>query len=293
MKRGPLGAGTLLTVSLATVLLIFAPPVSAEEEGPINLPDRFMVRGGYLYVFGADTNIAVNGPSGFGTAINYERTLDGKTDYSGFRIDAAYRFNERHSLGVSYYRVLRSSNSSTTEDLTVDDVTIAAGASVQSSLNFDMWRLTYNYSFYRNEKVELGLSPGLYLARIKFDIAGSATCSGSLPNCAGQPTVFGSTSDQLTVPLPSIGMYVNYNIIPRLMAQVRSDWFYLQAGDNFTGSMFEFYAGLEYRLLEHLALGVSYDRLQVNVDWSKSTSPSGVSVDNSWNTAFLYGALYF
>ena len=107
MKRGPLGAGTLLTVSLATVLLIFAPPVSAEEEGPTNLPDRFMVRGGYLYVFGADTNIAVNGPSGFGTAINYERTLDGKTDYSGFRIDAAYRFNERHSLGVSYYRVLR------------------------------------------------------------------------------------------------------------------------------------------------------------------------------------------
>ena len=84
MKRGPLGAGTLLIVSLATVLLMFAQPVSAEEEGPTNLPDRFMLRGVYLYVFGADTNILLNGPAGFGTGIDYERTLNGITQYSGF-----------------------------------------------------------------------------------------------------------------------------------------------------------------------------------------------------------------
>ncbi len=78
MQRGPLGAGTLLTVSLVTVLLIFAQPVGAEVEGPINLSDRFMVRGGYLYVFGADTNISVNGPAGFGMTQN-PKTRSGGT----------------------------------------------------------------------------------------------------------------------------------------------------------------------------------------------------------------------
>jgi hypothetical protein len=57
--------------------------------------------------------------------------------------------------------------------------------------------------------------------------------------------------------------------------------------------MFEFHAGLEYRLIQHLALGASYDRLKANVDWNKSTSPSGVTIGNSWNAVFLYGALYF
>lgn len=164
---------------------------------------------------------------------------------------------------------------------------------MQASLNFDMWQLTYNYSFYRNEKVELGFSPGLYIARMSFNISGTATCSGSPPNCAGQPTVVGSSSEVLAFPLPSVGLYVDYQIMPKLMAQARTDIFYLQANINFTGSMFEFYAGLEYRLLQHLALGASYDRLKANVDWNKSTSPSGVTIGNSWNAVFLYGALYF
>jgi hypothetical protein len=211
---------------------------------------------------------------------------------SGFRIDAAYRFNERHSVGISYYRVLLDANRVLNEDVTVDDVTIAAGANVDSSLTFDMWRLLHNYSFYRNEKVELGLSPGLYIAKFKFALAGSATCSGTHPNCVGQPTAFGSVSQQLTVPLPSLGAYVNYHITPRLMSQVRFDWFYLAVGNDFTGSMLEFYAGLEYRLFKHFALGASYDRLQTNVELNKKSS-SGFSVETAWNTVFLYGALYF
>ena len=59
---------------------------------------------------------------------------------------------------------------------------------------------------------------------------GSATCSGTLANCTGQPTAFGTASEQLTVPLPSVGGYANYNITPRLMAQVRTDFVFLQVG---------------------------------------------------------------
>ena len=76
------------------------------------------------------------------------------------------------------------------------------------------------------------------------------------------------------------------------MSQVRFDWFYLAVGNEFTGSLLEFYAGLEYRLFKHFALGASYDRLQAIVELDKKSS-SGFSVENAWNTVFLYGALYF
>ena len=283
---------TMHLLAMSVLFLVCTQPVRAEDGGALDLPDRFMIRGGYLYVFGAKTDVQMNNQLGVGTAIDFENTLGGSSDYSGFRIDAAYRFNERHSLGISYYRFLLDANRVINEDVTVDDVTIAAGANVNSSLTFDMWRLLYNYSIYRDEKVELGLSPGLYIAKFKFAIAGSATCSGTLPNCAGQPTGAGSVFQQLTVPLPSLGGYVNYHFTPRLMSQVRFDWFYLAVGNEFTGSLLEFYAGLEYRLFKHFALGASYDRLQAIVELDKKSS-SGFSVESAWNTVFLYGALYF
>jgi len=278
---------------LSALFLVWTGPIQAEEGGRRALPDRFMIRGGYLYVFGADTNVIANGPAGFGANINFNRTLGGETTYNGFRADAAFRFNERHSLGFSYYRVLRNANRTISDDLTVENITVAAGAYVTSSLNFDLWRLFYNYSFYRNEKVELGLSPSVYMARMRFNVAGTASCSGTLPSCTGQPVVAGFASEQLTVPLPSLGGYLNYHITPKLMSQVRLDWFYLAVGENFTGGMLEFYAGLEYRLVKHFGLVASYDRLQANVDLNKANSDSGFSLNNSWNMFFMYGALYF
>ena len=281
-----------------SVLFLCVQIVNAQETEAPELPDRFMIRGGYLFVFGADTDIQLNGQRGLGSTIDFNRTLGGATDYSGFRIDAAYRFNDRHSLGVSYYRVLRDGNRTISTDLNVRDTTFAAGANVNSSLNFDLWRLIYNYSFYRNDKVELGISPSLYMLRLKFNIAGDLTCSSNSSNststnCVGQPTNFGSSSEKLTVPLPSLGGYLNYHITPKLLSQARFDWFYLKVGNAFEGSMFEFYAGLEYRLFTHFSLGASYDRLQANVDLHKATSSSGVAINNAWNTVFLYGALYF
>jgi Outer membrane protein beta-barrel domain len=278
---------------VAVPLLLFASSVSAEEtQAKRDNPDRFMIRGGYLLVFGAETDVQLVGQSGLGAVIDFNKTLHGTQDYSGFRVDAAYRFNDRHSMGLSYYRVLRNANRQIASDLTVGDTTIAAGAQTTSNLNFDMYRLTYNYSFYRTDKVEVGITPGLYIMRVKFDLTGSATCSGAQATCVGQPTVFGSASEQLTVPLPSIGGFVNYKITPKLTAQVRSDFFYLKVASS-EGSMFEFYAGLEYRLFKHFALGASFDRLQSNVDLTKDGTSKGFAFDNSWNTGFFYGALYF
>ena len=245
-----------LLAVLALGLFCAVPSMVYAEETtpPENTDNKLMLRGGWAYVFGATANVAVGGPVlGVGTSVDFTNTLGGDTSTDAIRLDGLYRFNDRHAVGLSWYRVGLSGEKSLNQDIQINDQIISAGATTQTGLSFNTYRLLYNYSFYRNDKVELGLSPGLYMMKTNFNFAGQGTINGT----PGTGTV---VNEQLTLPLPSIGFIVNYNIMPKLQFQSRYDFFYLKIGD-YTGSMFEFYAGLEYRLHQHFAMGAAYDRL--------------------------------
>ncbi|MEX5214459.1 MAG: hypothetical protein NW703_09885 [Nitrospiraceae bacterium] len=291
MKSTPLPRMTSVWLSVLALILLVPDLGRAEGEIQPELPDRFMIRGGYGLVFNADTVFQFNGSSGIGASVDYVDTLGGARDDQFWRIDARYRFNDRHSLAFSYYDVSRDGNQTLNQNITIGDTTYAAGGAIRSSIDIQLYRLIYNYSFYHNDKVELALSPGLYVARIDTFYAGSLVCAGG-PSCAGGTTVASSVeSEKLTVPLPSIGVLLNYNITPRLQAQLRFDWFYFEVSSA-KGSMNEFYAGLEYRLFKHFAVGGAFNRLSIDVDY-KPKDTSGWGVRNDWATAFVYGALYF
>jgi len=95
-------------------------------------------------------------------------------------------------------------------------------------------------------------------------------------------------NEQLTVPLPSIGLVANFNITPKLQFQSRYDFFYLTVGD-YNGNMFELYAGLEYRLLKNFALGAAFDRLSAGL---RSSGNQGFNINFSYNLLYLYATLY-
>jgi hypothetical protein len=274
-------AGLLLLV-FSMWLLTFSPSLQAEEGTDTTLSDKLMIRGGWAYVFGATTTAAVSGPVlGVGTSLDFTNTLGGNTSTDAFRIDTLYRFNDRHAIGFSWYRVGLSGEKTLNQQIQVRDSIISAGASTSSSLSFNIYRLLYDYSFYRNEKVELGISPGLYMMQTKFHFAGQ----GTINNVAGSTTI---VNEELTLPLPSIGLVANYNITPKLGFQSRYDFFYLSVGD-YTGAMFEFYAGLEYRLFRHFAMGAAYDRLQAGL---RGDGDKGFSFNFSYNLAYVYATLY-
>jgi len=264
-------------------ILCTAPSTSyAEETPPSEMKDKLMLRGGWAYVFGATANVQVGGPVlGVGTSVDFTNTLGGDSSTDAFRVDGLYRFNDRHAVGFSWYRVGLSGEKSLNQDILINDQTIGAGATTQTGLSFNTYRLLYNYSFYRNDKVELGLSPGLYVMKTNFNFAGQ----GSINGTAGSGTV---VNEQITLPLPSIGFIANYNITPKLQAQTRFDFFYLSIGQ-YTGSMFEFYAGLEYRLHQHFAIGAAYDRLTAALNGS---GDQGFNVDFGYNLAYVYATIY-
>jgi hypothetical protein len=275
--------GTARIVMVMILLFGYSPLVWGEELSTPQLSDKLMIRGGWAYVFGARTTASVGGPVlGVGTNVDFTSTLGGSTSTDAFRLDTLYRFNDRHAIGFSWYRVGLSGEKVINEQIQIRDNVIAAGASTQTSLSFNTYRLIYNYSFYRNDKVELAVSPGLYMMRTKFNFTGQGTING----VAGNTTV---VNEELTLPLPSIGLVANYNITPKLQFQSRYDFFYLTIND-YTGAMFEFYAGLEYRLFQHFAMGAAYDRLQASL---RGDGDQGFNIDFSYNLAYVYATLYF
>ncbi|HEX7092625.1 MAG TPA: hypothetical protein VF205_03025 [Nitrospiraceae bacterium] len=272
----------LLAVLALGVLCERPSVVCAEEATPSEPTDKLMIRGGWAYVFGATANVSVGGPVlGVGANVDLTNTLGVDNSTDAFRLDGLYRFNDRHAVGLSWYRVGLSGDKSLNQDILINDQTVNAGTNTQTGLNFRIYRLLYNYSFYHNDKVELAVSPGLYMMRTTFNFA----AQGIINNVPGTSTV---VNEQLTIPLPSIGLVANYNITPKLQFQSRYDFFYLTVGD-YTGTMFELYAGLEYRLFKHFAMGAAYDRLTAGLSGS---GEQGFNVNFGYNLAYVYATLY-
>lgn len=278
----------LLVLVVSVLILTLAPLSRAEEKAEsakaeaAPFQDKLQIRGGWAYVFGATANVSVGGPVlGVGTNVDFTQTLGGDTSTNAFRIDTLYHFNERHAIGFSWYRVGLSGEKNLTEQIQIRDTVVSAGAVTQTSLSFNTYRLLYNYSFYRSDKAELAFSPGLYMMKTKFNFSGQGRING----------VDGSTvivNEQLTLPLPSVGLVANYNVTKNLKFESRYDFFYLSLG-NYSGSMFELYAGLEYRIIQHFALGAAYDRLQAGL---RGNGHEGFNANFSYNLLYIYGTIY-
>jgi hypothetical protein len=274
---------TARIILMMTFLSGYSPLAWSEESSDRQLSDKLMIRGGWAYVFGATANATVAGPVlGVGTSLDFTNTLGGDTSTDAFRIDTLYRFNDRHAVGFSWYRVGLSGEKVLNQQIQVGDQVVATGATTQTGLSFNIYRLLYDYSFYRNDKVELAISPGLYVMKTTFNFAGQGIINGT----PGNTTI---VHEEATLPLPSIGLVANYNITPKLQFQNRYDFFYLTLND-YTGSMFEFYAGLEYRLFRHFAMGAAYDRLQAAL---RGDGDRGFNFNFSYNLAYVYATLYF
>lgn len=183
----------------------------------------------WAYVFGVDADVTVRGDrTGIGTSVDFSKTLGGDDSTNALRIDSLYRFNERHAIGFSWYRVaLGGENTILDRQIEIGGNVINANASVQSDLNVNLYRFIYNWSFYRSDKVELALSPGFYVAATKFDL----TAQGNIQLPNNQPSTSTGVNEHVTLPLPSFGVLLNYNILPRLQFQTRTDFFYLKVDD--------------------------------------------------------------
>ena len=227
-------------VAIILALAAGAPPqyaVAADEgDGPRPaLMDRefILAIGGFFPR--VQSTVTLTSPRGFGKEFSGEDVgLD--KDLSSAWIHFNWRFKPRHQFQAEWFLLNRDGARTTDRPLEIGDTVIGVGASVESEMRLNVGRLTYGYSFFRDEKLDIAFLVGAHFATAKL----TATAAGNV-SVNGTPVVGGSrteSSSTKTFPLPHIGGTATYAFTPRFTGELSLLVFALDLGE-YSGSLIE------------------------------------------------------
>ena len=265
-------AATIISASL------FNHAVAADDpELTVAFPDKWMIRVGAYIVDGSNTKFSVNSAFGVGATIDYQKDLGGEDGDTIPRIDAYYRFNERHRIDFTSFSIDRQGKRTLAVDVTIGGEDYFASETIASDIKYTLYKLGYAYSFYHSPKVELSLTAGLNITSYDLEFA---LDDGSSAESAG-----------VTVPLPVVGLRMGYAITPKWSVRYVSEAFFFEIDDSFRGAILNYELNTEYKIFKNFALGVGIARLGVNAevdddDWRGQ-------VTDSYRGFNLFGTFYF
>jgi hypothetical protein len=268
----------LSALAIAAFALPGSGRVDAAEEP---LPDQLSLRlGGYN--IRNSNSIVRRDSNGFpaGAYIDFNDTLGGESTATVFRADGLYRFNNNHALGFSWYSINFSGSRVADTTINWGDQVYPVNFQIDSKLEFDVYKLNYQYSLLRDEKAELGALIGFHVLKTAISLNGF--------NAGAQVQ---SSSESVTAPLPVFGLFARYNFTRELAAYYNYQWFFVNYEDTVKGGLQDFILGLEYRLVENVSLGVAYNRFALHLEAKNNSSTT--FVDTNWNGGMLYAGLHF
>ena len=120
----------------------------------------------------------------------------------------AYRFNKKHMMGFSYFRVKRESTLLDFDD-TVDDITISGQVTLRDNTRF--YNLFYGYSLYEDERSRVQGLIGINALDLKYVFEANGTISYP----GGSPTASYETEEGIFAPLPLFGFNFWYAFTPK------------------------------------------------------------------------------
>ena len=215
------------------------------------ITDKFRISLGGFAVTRYDSIMSLTEPNfGAGISISPEDTLGLNTEQSVLRLDGYYRFTKTHALTYSWYSISSDGNKTIEEefdwlDENGDPITIEAGAIVDTTLDYDIFKLAYLWSFHHTDKIAMSAGVGLHMTRIAIGLRSDTTSSG----------VEASDVDA-TLPLPVVSFSIVYHVTPKFSWHFKQEFFALHY-DKWDGTYTDSTLGMEYRFFENIGLGIS------------------------------------
>lgn len=280
------GAYSMQMKSIFLSLLMAMVSINHAHAEDDAVTDRFRISLGGYALTRYESSMSLTDPDlGAGISISPEDTLGMDTDQSVVRLDGYFRFNAKHSLTYSWYSISSQGNKSIEEQIDwVDEngnpIIIEAGASVTSSMDYDIFKVGYLWSFHHTDKVELAFGGGLHITRMALGMTAVDTLSTDL----------NATDVSTTVPLPVVSFALSYYVTPKLSWYLKSEFFALKFND-WDGSYTDTMLGLEYRTFRHIGLGIALGNNALRV--KEDTAEHKFIFNNQISGALLYVAAYF
>ena len=187
---------------------------------------------------------------------------------------ASARLAERWRLEFEYSSLHRDAAWSINRTLTWGDRTFTVGTAVASEFNSDVFRFSGGYSFVKNNVAELGVALGLHATDFSLSLGAAG---------------IGTQRSDLIAPLPTIGLYGAYAITPRWMLSGRADYFSFNV-DNYSGSLVNFTAGVDYRFTRSLGVGLGYRHVEYELSATRSRFTGDINYRFSGPLLYLNGS---
>jgi hypothetical protein len=146
-------------------------------------------------------------------------------------------------------------------------------------MNLHIIRALYEYSIFRDRRINLGLSCGLYLMPFSYSI--------------GTYNVI-DEADSFVLPLPVLGIGMKIQVSPRFL--IKQSWELLYAKvDNFSGDINDINLWFEYNLSEHLGIGLGFNAFRFSMSaneefWAREFVGT---FKTGYTGLLLYGKYYF
>ena len=266
---------------LAAMLVATINLAHAEEL----VPDKFRISLGSYTLVRYDSTMSLTDPDlGAGISISPEDTLGLSTEQTVLRLTGYYRFSKNHALTYSWYSISSLGNKSLEEefewlDENGDTVTVPVGANIDTSLDYDIIKAGYLWSFHHTDKVELAAGAGLHVTRIAVGLNADTTNTGN------------NTRDISTsVPLPVFSFSLTYHVTPKFYWGLKAEAFALKF-EEWDGIYTDSSLAMEYRAFENVGLGIGLNSNSLKI--TEDTSDYKFTFDNRITGVLLYAAAYF
>ena len=267
---------------LCWVLIVFSgfsQPLLAQEEDYSNEPwEKAALYLGAFFIT-SDSDLKLGG-GGLGIKVDAEEVLGLDENFTTFRADAFWRITRRNRVDFTYYAMNRDGSTDLRVDIPDGDGgSIPAGAKINTDFDMTILRGSYAWSFFKNQYFDLGIAGGLYGLAVDFEIK--------------RDGIGGSNKEEtdFKFPLPVIGLRGSFALTPKFFIRQSFDYFYVNFGD-YEGQLVDILAAVEWNALKYLGLGVGYNYVQMDLEYSGSDDfLSEIDLSNGGFLAFA--KLYF
>ena len=266
------------TVSLSVLLLVAGVtgqslPVAAEAQAT---RERGSLAAG-AFITDRQTTTRLDSTLTPGTDIELENDLGLETSSTVLRVSGHYWVKPKHRLDFSLFDLSRSSTNQIDESIEFGDESFDINTVVETASDLSILKAAYTYAVINRERGFLGITGGLYVAETQLTL---------------QQQALGTfESEDLTAPLPVIGLRGEYEITDKITVRAAGEWFKISTGD-VDGRLRDIYLGVDYGFNRRIAVGLAYNDVSMSIGASETGGFEG-ALDWGYDGFLLYFKIDF
>lgn len=237
------GLGILLLLALPHL------PVLSQDSLQYRWEIFSVSLGGFLTTM--NSNISIAGQEmGIGVNLNLEDALGLSTSSTVIRGEAEYNFGskKRSHVRLGYFGLIRNASKILETELEIGGSVFPIGTEIDSKFNMQIYRGMYDYAFFRDERIMLAASVGIYVLPLDFSLR-----TGQIIN----------ESASIIAPLPVLGFRTAYLITPKVSLKQNVEFLYVKTA-SIKGLISDLNFWLEYNPFKHFGFGLGFNTFRFN-----------------------------